>query len=282
MVTTNIAVFGSDGSIGNYIRKYSKLKKNMTFYSRKYKNNFFDIKISNVENILTKKKFTRIVFLISFTRPEKCFLKKKLSYEINVKKTKKFLKYLIKRKIYFIFFSSEYVFSGKNNKKYRENDKKNSRMTYGLNKIEIESFLNRQLTKNFSILRLGKVYDNSLSDNSFFSNLIKYSKKNKSVYVADDQYFSPVFSRDLVKIIDIFLKKQIAGTFNICGDQSFSRYEFAQKLFKLLKINTQLIPIKFNQLKMKENFSLNTTMSNKKIKKRLNFKFCNFEKNFKT
>ena len=50
---------------------------------------------------------------------------------------------LIKKKIYFIFFSSEYIFNG-NNGKYSEKSKPNPNLLYGKQKKNIEKYLSKK------------------------------------------------------------------------------------------------------------------------------------------
>ena len=54
----------------------------------------------------------------------------------------------------------------------------------------------------------------------FFTNFLKDYLKNKREFViANDQRFSALYVKDLIKIIDIFIKKKIIGKYNVCGDE---------------------------------------------------------------
>ena len=69
-----------------------------------------------------------------------CIKNKKRSKLLNVTKTKKIISYFIKKNIYFIFFSTEFVFDG-NKGDYTELSKTNPINLYGKQKLMIEKLL---------------------------------------------------------------------------------------------------------------------------------------------
>ena len=61
--------------------------------------------------------------------------------------------------------------------------------------------------------------------------------KEKKVFGAYDQIFSPLYVIGFKKIIQLFLKKNIIGTYNVCGPKSYSRYDIYNLICKMLKKN---------------------------------------------
>ena len=82
---------------------------------------------------------------------------------------------------------------------------------------------------------------------------------------------------DLVKIIDIFIKKNIRGTFNVCGDRKISRYNLIKLFCNYFKITNELIKKKLEYFVKNEIYPLNTSMKNNKIKKKIKFNFSSFK-----
>ena len=104
-------------------------------------------------------------------------------------------------------------------------------------------------------------------------------KKKKMFKLANDQIFSPLYVKDLIKIFDIVLEEKIKGKFNVSGDESLSRFKFIKKIiekFNLKKIN--LVSRSLSELSDVKNVPLNVSLNNSKIKKKINFKFTNFSK----
>ena len=276
-------MIGSSGKIGFYYSKKTKLKNNI-FVSRKKnkKNKFikFNFEKKNFVNFLKKKKISKVVIFTAISDPFKCVMNKKESHKVNIIFIKKLIDILIKENIYFIFFSSEYIFSGRDKVLYKENSKPNSRMLYGKQKIEIENYLKIKVNNNFSILRLSKTYGDNIYDKTLFSEVLEqYVNGKKFFEIANDQYFRPLYVNDLIKILDYFLRKKITGNFNVCGDQYMSRFNFIRMMFKFLDIKD--IVLKKCSIKKFDNkiyFPKKLNLSNKKIKNKIGIKFTNFTK----
>ena len=279
----SILLIGSTGFIGKYYSTNTRFH-NVFETSREKKRKYikFDITKNSIEEIINLYNIKKVVFFVSISNPDKCEAQKDYSTLVNVTKTKQILNFLIKKNIYFIFFSSEYVFDGKKGN-YKENSKKKSNLLYGKQKIAVENYLRTKKKNNFAVLRISKTFGVEPGDNSLFTNFLDKAKAEKATYVASDQYFSALYVKDLIKIIDIFLKKKIKGTYNVCGDEKYSRYEFLLKLISNLKLKNKLLisPKKFSFFSNNKNIPLNVTMNNSKIKNKINFKFKKISTIFK-
>ena len=278
-------IIGTSGKIGTYYQKFSKLKNNIyTSRKIKLKNNFkFDFTKNKFLPFFKKFNFKSVVLFSSISDPMQCKNNIILSKKVNITYTKKLLNFLMKNNIYFIFFSSEYIYPGKKNKIYIEKLNYVSKMIYANQKIQIENYIKYKKYKNCSILRISKTYGDNLDDTSIFSNMLSlYKKGQKSFAIADDQYFRPLFVKDLVKIIDLFLKKKIQGTYNICGDEYSSRFHFIKSFFKNKKIKD--VEVKKCSIKTFDNmifFPKYLNLSNKKIKKVIKFNFTQVKHGYK-
>ena len=174
---------------------------------------------------------------------------------------------MIKKKIYFIFFSSEYVYSGKKGN-YKESDLASPINEYGKQKLKVEKYIVNHYN-NCAIFRIAKTYSNNLNDNTLISVFLKkIIKGERNFSFAIDQKFNPLYLGDLKKITKLFLKKKIKGVFNVGGNLKLSRYDFYQKLIKLLSKN--LIIAKKTKLKyfnFLDGRPLNNTLNIDKLNK---------------
>lgn len=266
-------IIGGSGKIGKSLN-YKHSKK--TFYKNKIKNGIrFNLINDDINLLIEKYKINRVILLSAISDPDVCFKKKNYSNKLNVDKTKKLINILIKKKIYFIFFSSEYVFDGKIGN-YKENSKIKPNNLYGTQKFMIENYIKRK-TKNFSILRIGKTYGDNIKDKTLISNFLNELINGKSFFkVANDQIFNPLFIGDLKKIVDIFLKKKIKGVFNVGGPQKLSRYKVLELILKTLGKNImkkiKLEKISLNDIATLDRRPLNVSMDIKKLKTKIKFK----------
>ena len=140
----NLAI-GVSGKIGSYYVDNTKIKKNI-FISRKankkkkilsYKSHY------DILKLIKQKKISSAIIFTAISNPIDCKKNKKLSNDINITFTKYLIDYFIKKKIYFIFFSSEYVYT-KKNKICKENSKISTPMLYGKQKFIIESYIKKK------------------------------------------------------------------------------------------------------------------------------------------
>ena len=274
-------LLGSSGKIGKF---FIKKNRNLihTFFKKRIKGGIkFDLNKNNISSVIDKYNIKRVIILSAYSDPDFCYNHKKRSQLLNVLSTKKIIKQLIKKNIFFIFFSSEFVYKG-NKKNYSENSIPKPTTIYGKQKLAIEQFIKKS-TKNYVIFRIAKTYSDSLNEKDFFSNFFySIKKKNYNYNAAVDQIFNPLFVKDIVRITNYFLKKEITGLFNVGGPVSYSRYQCLTILKNCLpteikeKINIRKIKLK--NIKFTENRPHNLSMNVKKIKKVYKFKITNFEK----
>jgi dTDP-4-dehydrorhamnose reductase len=279
----SILVIGGSGFFGKYYLKLSKFKKNIIPTCTQKKKFFkkFDMLQDDITKLLTKN-LKAVVILSAISNPDQCIKDKYKSRLINVIKMKKIVNELIKQNLYFIFFSTEYVFFGKRGN-YTEKSVALPMSLYGKQKKEIESFLKKKKYDNYSIFRISKILGSDIKDQSLLSKYLNdyicWGKKSFSV--STDQMFTPIFVNDLVKITDCFVKEKIKGLYNVCGSISYSRYDLIDKFFKFLGIKDVIIKkSKLNDFKFQDNIPINVTMKNSLIKKKLNLDFTKLEKIF--
>ncbi len=229
----NNLILGASGKIGSYLIKNDR-SLIYTYNSKKIKGGIkFNFLKNDISKLIKDKNINTVIFLGAVSDPNVCYKQKKLTNKINVLSTIKILKELIKKDIYFIFFSSEFVFNG-HKKNSSEKDKTKPINLYGKQKLKVEKFIIRN-AKRYSIFRIAKTYSDDLNDNTLISNYLKSLLSGKKKFVvASDQFFSPLFVGDLKKIIKVFIKKKFNGTFNIGGPQRLSRYDCLLNINKFL------------------------------------------------
>ena len=97
--------------------------------------------ISNsFKRLLEHTEYSYAIICAAITDVERCFQQRELSHQVNVKGTQELLGQLEKYKVIPIFFSSDYVFSGKNYP-YREEDQRQPKTIYGHQKHSVEQYI---------------------------------------------------------------------------------------------------------------------------------------------
>lgn len=279
----NTLIIGSSGKIGKFFAKNKKKNFYLTYFKTKIKNGIkFNILKDNLDLVINKYNIKKIVLLSAITEPDECAKNKAHSNNLNVIMTKKLINKIINRNIYFIFISSELIFSGKKGN-YKEEDKAKPVNLYGKQKLLVEEYLKKNY-HNFAILRIAKTYSDDFSDKTLITNYVKeiISKKRK-FYVSKKQIFSPLYVNDLIKIIYYFLLKKKIGTFHVAGPKSYSRYQIFTKVLKEINnykkdnFNPQIININLEKLKLIAKRPLNVSLNISKLKRNINFNLKNVD-----
>ncbi len=266
-------IIGGSGKIGKIISNKNSIKtynKNKIQSGKK-----FNLLKDDINYLIKKYNIDRVVLLSAISDPDECLKKEKYSNLLNVIKTKELIDKLIEKNIFFIFFSSEYIFDGRNGN-YNERSYVKPVNLYGKQKRIVENYIKTK-TNNYCILRIAKTYGDNINDKTLISSVLKkLINGNNNFLIAPDQKFSPLYVKDLKKIINLFLKKKIKGVFNVGGPERLSRYDCINIILNILgrKIKSQ-IKIKKTSLKEIDTFDkrpLNVSMNINKLKKVINFK----------
>ena len=148
-----------------------------------------------------------------------------------------------------IHFSTDYVYNSNNITPIREDSNINPVNYYGISKREGEKIIEKS-SSNSIIIRTSWLY--SKYGINFVKTMIKKGENEKKVYVINDQFGCPTYSKDLVEctlsMIDSnnFNKNK---TYNFSNEGYTNWYELTKKIFELKKIKCEVVPVDSNQYK---------------------------------
>jgi dTDP-4-dehydrorhamnose reductase len=182
-----------------------------------------------------------------------------------------------------VHISTDYVFDGKKNTPYTEDDKPNPLNTYGASKLIGETFV-LNYSKGY-VFRTSWLY--SIYGKNFLLTMVNRIKNNKKTEVVIDQVGTPTSARALAMFLVWFVdncetKKIEPGLYNFSNDGVCSWYDFASviedKLKKerygmgMLHCSEIISPINTDEYNNKNNLNNEprpaySVLSNEKIKK---------------
>jgi len=281
MKKIKILLIGKNGQIGSAIkRRLNKINRNIICLSKKE---------LNLENLLSiEKKLNRIkpeiiINAAAYTKVEDAEKNKNLCYKINSLSTKKIAQWSYKNNSLLIYYSTDYVFSGKNKKPYKENDKTKPINVYGKSKLAGEKNIISSKCK-YLILRVSWVYADK--GENFPKKIIKKIRNENEVPVVKDQIGTPnhadFISEITLKIIQRIIKKPYTNpkVLNLSAKGYVSYYNLAKKIYEKLKKkykNCKITPIYTNELITKIKRPLNSKLNVSKLEKFLNTKLPDWE-----
>lgn len=158
---------------------------------------------------------------------------------VNVEGTKNITDASISVGAKLIYMSTDYVFDGKKEGYYTEEDKANPMSVYGKTKFEGEEEVRRN-PKHF-ITRISWVF--GINGNNFIKTMINLSEKFNELNVVNDQVGSPTYTVDLSKILIDMAHTDKYGTYHVNNDGYCSWAEFAKYIFESNKLDTKVNPV---------------------------------------
>jgi dTDP-4-dehydrorhamnose reductase len=178
-----------------------------------------------------------------------------------------------KNKAIFVHYSSDYVFDGDLEKLlfsepsgcthvcsacllhegrssipgFNEESKPNPISKYGESKLLGEKEVSKN-AKNYYIIRPSWIFGKpAISENakrSFFDVMLELGKKNKEVKVVENETGRFTYAPDLAKKTkEIIDSKKPFGVYHVTNNDSCTRYEACQELYRLAKIKIKVIPV---------------------------------------
>jgi dTDP-4-dehydrorhamnose reductase len=249
---TNVILFGKYGQVASDLLKIFKDKDNFKIYNYSSQ----DIDFSNLDilaqKLTTLPKADFIINATAYNKVDDAEDKQDLADAINHKAVQEIAKYCKKQKTTFIHYSTNYVFDGKGNKPYEEDNIKNLNplSIYGKSKLAGEQAI---ITSQCSylIFRVATVF-NLNQENNFVGKIKKLVQTHQELKIITDQITNPTNSFDIAKatiaIIEqnIHNKKNYQEIYHLASHKPISYYEFACDIIEKLK--TQQITLKANKI----------------------------------
>lgn len=209
---------------------------------------------------LSKSGHKEALILAAVTKIDKCEKEKKVTRMVNVDGTLEIIRQLTSEGIKPIFFSSDYIFDGKDGS-YTDKSPANPITEYGRQKAEVEAKINAITHGNFLVVRLSKIFSVAKGDGTLLDEMANALASGGTVYTAFDQIFCPILISDVIKSVDWLQAKGSTGIVNVCSSENWSRYDLAVDLARSMGVSTdKVIKISLDDIMIKPKGPKNTSM----------------------
>ncbi len=143
-----------------------------------------------------------------------------------------------------IHISTDYIFDGKKNKPYVEDDEPCPLNIYGLSKLEGEKEIRKVLPLNgYLIVRTSWLFGKN--GENFVSTILKLSGEKDELKVVNDQVGSPTYTVDLSEAIERLMNNNATGIVNVTNSGECSWYNYAVEILRLSgNERIRVLPIK--------------------------------------
>jgi len=264
-----IWVSGCKGMLGAEISRLFE-KENITYYGSDKEVNVSDI--HSLNNYIKNKSIHWIINCAAYTAVDKAEEDSENCRLLNTLGAANLA--VISKKINsrLIHISTDYVFDGKKNIPYREEDDTNPTGVYGLTKRNGELAVSKNNTDSY-IIRTSWLYGKY--GNNFVSTMIKLMNECNEIRVVNDQYGSPTWTYDLAVTILYIINNNNDipyGIYNYSNEGKINWFDFACEIYAkgrelgILKKDCSVIPCSSSEYPSKVKRPLFSVLDKNKIK----------------
>ncbi len=249
-----IIITGSNGLLGQKLVDLLMVEKNFEIHAFSRGENqientkgytYYNVDITEKEKVSNLIRTIRPDYLINtaaMTNVDACELHQEECDSINVEAVRTLVDCCKENDIHLIHLSTDFIFDGKKEGLYKEDDEPNPLSYYGLSKLKSEKIIFSADIK-FTILRTILVY--GMVNRADRSNIVLWVKNSieskKPINAITDQFRMPTFVDDLAESCLLAIKKNAFGVYNISSNTLLSIYEIALIVAKTFNLDIKYI-----------------------------------------
>lgn len=274
----NILVTGANGQLGSELKA---LASDFTDYNFLF-TDASDLDITahdEVRKFIEINNINVIINCAAYTAVDKAESEPELADAINHLAVANLAQIAKENSIKLIHISTDYVFDGTNHKPYIETDIPNPQSVYGKTKLDGELAIQQVNPSNSIIIRTSWVY--SRFGNNFVKTMLSLAETKNEISVVSDQIGSPTNAADLAEAILTILPKINNNTtkvFHYSNEGVCSWYDFAEAIFKIKGITTQINPIYSSQYPTPAKRPFFSILNKQIFKEKFGLKISHWEK----
>ncbi len=186
-----------------------------------------------------------VVNASAFHHVEKCEADPALAFAVNGIGTRNLGQITEETGAALMHVSTDYVFDGRKNAPYTEEDAPAPLNVYGNTKLSGELFARSTNPRHF-VVRTSAIYGENpcraKGGLNFVELMLKLSKERKELRVVDDEFVSPTPTAQLARQLVVLSRSSDYGLYHATSEGSCSWFEFAAAIFELTNTHIRLEP----------------------------------------
>ncbi|MEJ7913539.1 MAG: SDR family oxidoreductase [Chitinophagaceae bacterium] len=217
-----------------------------------------------------------VVHTAALSSPDDCESNRILAAATNTTATRHLLEAASKQKSFFIFLSTDFVFSGLTGM-YSEEDLRQPVNYYGETKLWAEDLV-REYADRWCIIRTVLVYGKRREGrHNLLTVVAEKLAKGEQYNVFNDQIRTPTYVEDLTMAIGSIIEKKLRGIFHISGNDVLTPFEMAQMTARHLGLPESLLhPVTSDTFEQPARRPSKTGFTITKAEKEFNFQPTSF------
>lgn len=238
-----VAVIGGNGQLGRDIAgAFAADNHSVTSLTHE------DIEVSSLESVrasLTAVRPEIIVNTAAFHHVEKCEADPAIAFTVNGLGARNVAQIANESGSTLLHISTDYVFDGRKNAPYIEEDAPVPLNVYGNTKLSGEYFVRSTAPRHF-VVRVSAIYGENAcrakGGLNFVELMLKLSREREELRVVDDEFVSPTPTVQVARQLVSLSQSSDYGLYHATCEGSCSWFEFASAIFELTRTKIRLEP----------------------------------------
>jgi len=194
-----------------------------------------------VEAFIDGKEIDVIINCAAYNDVDKAESEPEKAYALNCEAPKNLAEIAKRYRSIFVTYSTDFVFDGKKQAPYREDDQPNPLSVYGKAKLQGEQEVLKIYDRTF-VIRTSWVFGKG--NNNFNKSVIRWSKINTELRIVDDQVSVPTYSWDLAVYSWNLIQMKRYGLYHLTNHGEASKYDQAKYLLERIGWQGNLVRAK--------------------------------------
>src|SRR5436190_1181824 len=194
----------------------------------------------SIDSVFNKYKPDVVIHSGAISKPDECEKDQVLAYMVNVEGTVHLMMNAAEYKSFFIFISTDLVFSGVKGI-YNEDDERQPVNYYGSTKMEAEDAV-MDYEYDWSIVRTVLVYGKPQAGRDNILTVVKNKlEKGEGYNIFNDQVRTPTYVEDLAAAVAKIIDNKATGIYHISGEEVLTPYQMAMEAASFLNLDKSLL-----------------------------------------
>lgn len=219
-----IVIFGSTGQLGLSLADTQPAQVDVAYIGRA------DCDLSDdraIGELLDSHNPSLVINAAAYTQVDKAESEPEIAFQVNAGAPQKMAMWTRDHGARIIHISTDFVFSGSNNKPYLPGDDPHPLGVYGQSKLLGENVARGFSNQQAMIIRTSWVY--SEHGSNFVKTMLRLMAEREELSVVNDQYGSPTYARGLAVALWRIIQNELhtPGIFHWADEGNISWYQFA-------------------------------------------------------
>jgi len=204
----------------------------------------FDLTRPSVEEEIIGSAPDLIIHAAAYTDVDGAEREPDFAMAVNAKGTEQIARAAVRLGARLIYISTDYVFDGKQQIPYREDDSPRPINRYGFSKWKGEQAV---LASGARVLVIRTAWLYGSVGKNFVKSIMQVAQSEPVLKVVNDQSGCPTYAEDLAAAVASLVRKDVEGVIHVTNRGQCTWYEFAQAIVREMGFCCSVIPITTEQ-----------------------------------